>query len=817
MRIDDGHKALDAIAGRVEKLTLENANEAETRIKVVDEVLRSVLGWLLDDISVEESADAGGNVVFCDYVLRTASTALLVEAKKVGASFSFSSQRTSLKLGGVLREGEVGAAIRQAQNYCQLKSIPFAAVTNGSSWIVFPAVRTDGVTFEDSEAVIFRTLLDVKSRMVEFWELLSRERVAEGNLEDTLITRRPEGPTTRCVRRELPEPGYRLGRNALYEHLEPAIATALTDEALLTDPKALEQCYVKTSERHKYDSRLRMYLHDIRPDLGQASARLTNRGDANPLREVVTKPVVTPPRFLVVLGPVGAGKTTFLHFTREVSAATEIDGKILWVLLDFKKATGQDNVRRFVYQQLRDAIDNDIQFDLGDWVASIRPAYRTEVENLKRGVLQPLAKADPAAFEQRVSDLISKERDEFEPYVEKILKHSSSRRPTYLIFDNVDQIEDEEFQSSVFLEAQAVARKTGSNAIISLRETTFLRHRGRPQFDAFQFELFYLDPPTIPPVLSRRLEYAKRVLKGKSVDLTTESGIRVAVPDLGEFFEIFGKSLLADRSGAMLEALSGGDIRRGLMLVREFLASGHTNADRAILAFLKDGDYRFPIHEVFKGAVLGNRRHYDDSISLVPNIYDSKLGTSELQSLRLRLTSLLVERATSPGFEGCPFQELRAGLSQQGISERDSLASLTSLLQGRVVRTSDGLALSDGSRLLPTRLGAYLLRTAACEFAYNEFCSLDAVIFDDDVWGGMRELTRDIESTRDSVERMELRLKRLNVFTDYLVRQEDRWVVDAKRRHLDEQWCTTPVRGQILPALAHYLPKVLDSARRNRR
>jgi hypothetical protein len=63
-----------------------------------------------------------------------------------------------------------------------MKSIPCAVVTNGSAGIVFPAVRTEGITFEDTQARIFRNLEDIKIRIVEFWELLSRQRVTEGNL-----------------------------------------------------------------------------------------------------------------------------------------------------------------------------------------------------------------------------------------------------------------------------------------------------------------------------------------------------------------------------------------------------------------------------------------------------------------------------------------------------------------------------------------------------------------------------------------------------------------------------------------------------------
>jgi len=48
---------------------------------------------------------------------------------------------------------------------------------------------------------------------------------------------------------------------------------ALTDEALLEDADALKACYVKSSERVKYDSRLKMHLSDSKPFLERKVVR----------------------------------------------------------------------------------------------------------------------------------------------------------------------------------------------------------------------------------------------------------------------------------------------------------------------------------------------------------------------------------------------------------------------------------------------------------------------------------------------------------------------------------------------------------------
>lgn len=815
MRIDDGHKAIDALARTYGQLNLADASEAETRFHVIDEILGAVLGWEKADITVEDRVVEGSTTTYADYVLRTASTALVVEAKRATASFVLPTRRRTLGLSGVLREGEIGVAIQQAREYCVGLSVPFAVITNGSAWIIFTAIRTDGITFEEGTAHIFRDLDDIKTRLIEFWELLSRERVMDGNLADVMLGRNVDASLEkRNLRSLLPEPGFRLGRNAVYEHIEPAVSAALSDEALLKSSEALGACYVRTAERTKFDSRLRMHLADVKPPLGQTATRVRTRKGSGALDDAVAL-APTVPRFIVVLGPVGAGKTTFLHYTRRVSSADQIDGKIIWLVVDFKKATESDDPRDFIYRELLALIEADNDFELGSWETSIKKAYGDEIQSLRRGVLALLAKHDTVAFDIEVAKRVASEREAIEPFVDRVLRWSGGEWPTYLVIDNVDQLESGEHQRRIFLEAQAIARRIGCHIIMSMREATFLKHRQTPVFDAFQFDVMYVDPPAMPPVLSHRFAYAKRVLANTSADLRTDGGMSLRVPDLAVFFDVVSSSLLSTDTGFMFESLAGGDIRRGLTLVREFLQSGHTNADRALAAYLTDGDYQFPTHEVFRGAVLGQFRHYNDEHSLLPNIYDAGLGTKGLQLLRLRIVHGMVEQASAPGYDGTNVEKLRAAMHRMGVAAREFQATMADLHERRLIRTRDGLPFQMDSVVLPTRLAGYILRTLCQEFAYAEFCSLDTTIYDADVWESLRDITLDIDSLHHRADRVEARIERLRVFLDYLTQADQRWVVDAKRRSLEPVWTEEFVGPQVVPKLERSLERALKSAKKN--
>ncbi|UUG49690.1 hypothetical protein NP567_04645 [Acinetobacter baumannii] len=69
------------------KLKLSDANEAETRKKLIDVVIENVLGWTTDDISYEERVSEDGETTYADYIIRTADVSILIEAKRLGSTF----------------------------------------------------------------------------------------------------------------------------------------------------------------------------------------------------------------------------------------------------------------------------------------------------------------------------------------------------------------------------------------------------------------------------------------------------------------------------------------------------------------------------------------------------------------------------------------------------------------------------------------------------------------------------------------------------------------------------------------------------------
>jgi hypothetical protein len=96
------------IVAQYDHLKLYEANEAETRLKVINDILYSVLGWTHADVHVEQRVSEDGSTTWADYVLKTGMTAIVVEAKKVGVTFDEIPDARRAQLKGKLLKGSVG-------------------------------------------------------------------------------------------------------------------------------------------------------------------------------------------------------------------------------------------------------------------------------------------------------------------------------------------------------------------------------------------------------------------------------------------------------------------------------------------------------------------------------------------------------------------------------------------------------------------------------------------------------------------------------------------------------------------------------------
>ncbi|MBI1173804.1 MAG: hypothetical protein GC139_00890 [Sideroxydans sp.] len=797
---------------------LGNANEAATRLKVIDRILREVLGWDDEDISPEERVSEDGSTTYADYVLRTANTAIVVEAKKASANFTIPTGVRKQKLSSSFVSGEVGSAIKQARDYARKLGIDFAAVTNGAIWIIFPAQRHDQVKFSDSNALIFPNLNSLLNEdYQEFIDILSRDAVVDGSLEITLLGRHENQFGTRKLGAAFSPTSKAPGKNPIFPLIEDAVITAFSDSISELDGELLEKCYVSTPDSMKFDNRVSLHISKRENLFKAAPVRPMKSAESNYLRErLATSVSRVKPLAILLLGTVGAGKTTFLHYTRKVKAKSLFEKSdkepyAHWIYIDFRDCPDPSKSVEFIYEKIKEYFVQDEYFS--SYSRSVESAYLKEIDALKKGPLFLISK-NKDKFEQVVVDLISKDYEKVTPYVDKLLRHASGECAVFLVIDNVDQIEDEEAQSKLFGETISLGHKLGVNLIMAMRGATYARHKNSPTFDAFDFDPLQIDPPRVSSVLSRRFLLAKQLLEGKKGGFTAEHGAHIKLDNVARIIDLVQSSVLGTEIGHRIEVLAAEDVRFALRMTREFLEFGYSNFGRAWNLYNKDGRYILPKHEAFRAILLGNRNVYSEEFSPIGNPFDAHLSINSTQLLRLYVLSAIVNYASSQTFRHIDGTEIVECLRRIGFGDLITLKVLKDLCKFRFLHTASQSTPDLQSSFVPSRLGGYIVRDLIFYMPFLENVLFDTYIPDGGVWEELRKLSHQIDEARNRIERVDLRIERVKIFVNYLSMLYAPLQEESQKRNLPAEWCGNPFI-ETKSSLELELGKVAVSVRKN--
>ncbi|RJG14318.1 hypothetical protein D3879_03100 [Pseudomonas cavernicola] len=796
-------------------LVLHDSNEAETRKKLIDKIVERLLGWDDADISYEERVSEDRQTTYADYIIRTADISLLIEAKRVGKAFGVVPTQKRVKLSGKIMEGDTGAAIIQARDYCRKKSIPFAVVTNGSQWIIFPAVRTDAISFSDSYAIVFDSLERILGEELDhFVDLLSRSAVVEGNLAIELIGRNTDQFEERRLNKFFKGSSIKRS-NPIYPLIENEVISAFSDSLLEAEDSLLEKCYVKNADRQKFDNRIQMHLQRREPLFSVQPKKPMRKKEASTLVDSINSASASHrPLAILILGTVGTGKTTFLQYTRRVASAqyfvkSSSSPYPHWIDIDFRNFSRNESPLEFIYSHLFSYVNDDPYFM--DFNRAIRAAYKRDIDALKAGPMFLVAR-NPEEFDKKITEVIVSDYNQKRPYVDKLMSYGAKNAPIFLVIDNVDQFEDDRVQSEIFSDAMAIAGRLHLNLIISMRESTYVNHRGSATFDAFDFDPLHIEPPEIPAVLSRRFFLTGQLLSGKTGSFTSVNGANFKVEDLSVFIDIVRASVLGTEVGERIDVLANHDVRLALRMTREFLARGYTDPAKALQSFRSKGAYVLPKQEAFRSILLGNQSVYSEEFSVLGNPFDSRLGKSNGGLLRLFVLSALVRQSSASGghLDG---PEIRDNIRSIGFSEDDTLRVLSDLCDLRFVHTKSHGKADLASGYFASRLGGHVVRALIADLTFVENILMDTFISDKDIWDTLRELTQEIRDEREVVERLTLRVKRAKIFYELMADQYRPLLEEATKRGLGPIWLGNPLE-EMRSTFERDTVQALASARR---
>lgn len=743
---------------------LNNDSEAQTRFDVIDRLIKEVLQWQHGQISVEEYSKGDDKEGYIDYLLKCGDYKIVIEAKKAGSTFPNPSRRKKLKLtGSILNDGEIGKAIRQAELYAKNKEANIVIVTNGSCWCFYPLESIDRNLIYAFLLFPFDDINDAEA-LYNFFAISQVE-------QDSLSRLSYDNPyiVVNSLINVARDADARIGRNTIADHISLALDYAFHGESLIGEEEKLRFCFVNTDSRTKYDNSLKIFLSDRKPQLILPAKRIRKEKAADEL-QINLKNINTNKNVPVTLliGSVGSGKSTYLsHF--ELIQAKELlqQKKSYWVYIDFEKMGGTGNPRHFIYETLKEFTLNEHPYVRTDYKSLIEPAYEEEIKKLARGPYGLMAK-NKEKFEEKTQELIESDYKKVEPYVDKIFSYISKNHLCVIVLDNIDLYENSKLEIDVFSEGVALSKKINCNIIVSIRDTTYVKHKNDSIFNAHELKKFWIDPPNFREVLSRRLKFASIALKGKKATIPYNN-LHLTIEDLSVFFDIAHSTLLQEKSARLIECISDGDIRKGITLVSNFLTSAHIQADRALYNYLnKQVIKSLPFHEVFKGTILGQWKYYKEERAEVINILNSGFNSKTLQLLRSYVLKFLFYRAKDKNTIETPVKKILETFANLGASENHLIKVLSDLYQNRLINSVDSKSIEPISIVVITLSGGYYYNYLLKQFEYLESVMFDTPIFLDSFWDQLVPLNEEIQYENNILERVRLRKERILIFLEYL-------------------------------------------------
>jgi len=619
--------------------------EADTRCKIIDEILLKCLGWQEENIKREFHVETG----YIDYILIIDGKRLVIEAKKVGNTFTIPvgiSCSSNLKIKDLLKKDDnLNEHYEQVLKYCIASSIPFGCLTNGFSWIIFPAFRTDGIEQKNSKVVIFKDLNDIENNFVHFWNLFSNEAIKEGKLSEILLVELKTIPPSFLINSE-ERRNQILNRNYLSGILSPILKDYFSD---LTGPNSidkLEKCYVEIDEAISLDES----TGDSR-GLSKTIARDPSITQFESIQKVYNNLDYYIDSFIegkqksgvvyILLGRVGAGKTTFLYHYFYISKK-RLDEISLIYYLNWLEM-GQQKVSEFFYEKIDSISNQSLLFQNNSKIDTIEKAFEQEINSLKNGPLGRIKES--ALIEQKIGEMLFDLSMKKDNYYSKLIPYLKREKKisTIIIFDNIDQL-DPKLQEEIVNFAFSIYTKWQSFTLIALREENYLKSKQQGSLSTIQSHRVYLPKQSIMPILDKRLECLANDIASDSTALSPNlSDLYLTALDIRQFIILIKDSIVSERVRVkdFLESIALGNLRESLDFFLSFLLSENTDT-RKIISFMKDGEkYLVPDHEFIKSIALGSKQFFSESDSPILNLFSVMDMQNPSHFTKLRILNFL--------------------------------------------------------------------------------------------------------------------------------------------------------------------------------
>ncbi len=760
-KAEDAARQMEALLSQDIVKSLHEANEANTRLRLIDRVLE-ILGWSRDEFNPELATSTGD---FTDYRLSIDGThRLIVEAKKVDRIAPLKNPlRKPEYENGYLHKNcgqEMTKLLEQCKKYCDTCAIRYAVATTGDIWIVI-ANFMDGIEWGKLRAVVFHSLEDVYQHFDDFYNLISRDAVARNSLRDkfsSLTPRprfalrpsdvRPSAPVLRTA------PNWQI-IEAFFEHFMGDITRPSQEELL-------DECYVADHNINEYSRDLEQLLK-YNPVLDELKDSFPEADSEALEKEVDFQLSSGNPKVILLVGHVGAGKTTFVRrFMREQMGASVSNRKAakrgICVVVDLLNRSSVDvQPNRQEENGLSGQVLKELANRYGDKLYPYDPdvlkgCFAEEVKQFKAQMFKHYAN-DPVGYERMLAEhLLEPQKDKTLHLINYIKYARKKGYRTWIVFDNIDRGYST-YQQFVYNFAHLIAAEAGCVTMMTLREDTYIDMQAAKLFDTrYSDKIFRIYAPSILKVVAKRRRFVDRLIEENKLPKPFRSH-KALVTLLNWHL----KKLITGGNKSVRELLSAyciNNLREELDKLKAYYASYHSTFHNFYHKYssLEENleDIRMDYHKEYtrlvQSLMLGHSWSYEEGT--VFNIFS--VSDSEKTSHFLKLRILAYFNVRRLPFAKASMSMLHNSVVDDfvflGYPRNQIKEAIRALLQGGLLVspdlpvTSDGASRTELPATLPPHVklslssrGLYYLRTLATHHYYQTRVGEDTVWYDEEM------------------------------------------------------------------------------------
>jgi hypothetical protein len=391
-----------------------------------------------------------------------------------------------------------------------------------------------------------------------------------------------------------------------------------------------KNAYVPSNRRDRYVDPIDQVIRGAIPP-SVSGARMLDTSDPKLLVDRLRAPKTLEREVLLLIGNVGAGKSTFIDHLKEAALPTEVLEKTVWIRINLNEAPVEnDEIYDWLKEQLIRGLKEAQPGTDFDLLETLMKVFQPQIERIKKGALA-LLDPNSEAYKIRLSDdLRALENNKLElakALVSFVCKDNG--KGLIVALDNCDKKKLEQ-QLLMFQVAQWIKEEFKCLVFLPLRDVTYDHYRDVPPLDtALKDLVFRIEAPLFSRVLEKRIHLALYQMRSEGgerrLSYLLKGGTMVDYPasDQAMYLVSIMKSLYEhDRiMRRIITALAGRNIRQALEIFLEFCTSGHIDEGEILQIRNAEGKYCLPYHIVTRVLLRLNRRFYDGDGSYLKNLF----------------------------------------------------------------------------------------------------------------------------------------------------------------------------------------------------